>query len=253
MNQVPDPGGTELVSVVIPAHNEEAFMAAAVAAVVQGMRQRGPFEMILVENGSTDATAEMARGLERDIAEVRAISMPDPDYGRALRAGLLAARGSTVVIFDMDFYDLEFFDRAMALIRGTDGQGDGPVIVVATKRGEGSVDTRVWSRRLVTKSFSLLLRYGFGLRVSDTHGMKVLRRQAVLVHAEACRFGTDIFDTELVLRAERAGLKVDELPVTVTELRPARTSIAKRIPRTLKNLALLRLAFWQERLRGVRP
>ncbi|MGH3849606.1 MAG: glycosyltransferase family 2 protein, partial [Pseudonocardiaceae bacterium] len=198
MNEFPDPGGPELVSVVIPAHNEESFMASAVMEVTKGMRQRGPFELILVENGSNDATADLARDLERDIDEVRALSMPDPDYGRALRAGLLAAQGSVVAIFDMDFYDLDFFDRAIARIRGTDQKGDAPVIVVATKRGEGSVDTRVWSRRLVTRSFSLLLRYGFGLRVSDTHGMKVLYRPAILAHAQACRFGTDIFDTELI-------------------------------------------------------
>ena len=54
--------------------------------------------------------------------------------------------------------------------------------------------------------FSLVLRHGFGLQVSDTHGVKALRRAPLLPLVEACQFGGDIFDTELILRAERAGL-----------------------------------------------
>ena len=91
-----------------------------------------------------------------------------------------------------------------------------------------------------------MLRYGFGLGVSDTHGMKVFRRRDVAPVVAICRFGTDLFDTELILRMERAGLAVAELPVTVTDTRPPRTPITSRIPRSLAGLARLRLALWQE-------
>jgi hypothetical protein len=100
---------------------------------------------------------------------------------------------------------------------------------------------------MVTLVFSTILRVGFGLTVSDTHGMKVLRCAPLVPLAEVCRFGTDLFDTELILRAERAGLKAGEVPVVVQELRPSRSSIAKRIPRTIANLVRLRIALWQER------
>ena len=89
------------------------------------------------------------------------------------------------------------------------------------------------------------MRLAFGLSVSDTHGMKVLRCAPLVPLAEKCRFGTDLFDTELILRAERAGLVTGELPVVVEERRPARSSIARRIPRTLLNLAKLRVALWR--------
>ena len=64
---------------------------------------------------------------------------------------------------------------------------------------------------------------------------------------EQCRSRADLFDTELLLRAERAGLVIEELPIDVRELRPARTSIWRRALRTIGGLVRLRLALWRER------
>ena len=232
------------LSVVMPAHNEEELLEKAVHAVVDGLRDRPrPFEVIVVENGSTDRTAALAEGLAEELPEVRWLTSPEPDYGRALRTGFLAATGTIVVNFDVDYTDLAFLDAAAAAV-GADG---GPVVVVGSKRGAGAQDERALARRLVTAVFSFVLRHGFRLRVSDTHGMKAMRRLSVLPLVAACRFGTDLFDTELVLRAERAGLPTGELPVAVEELRPSRTAIARRIPRTVAGLVRLRVALWLER------
>ena len=232
-----------MISVVIPAHDEEPFVAATVRDVAAGLRSRGAeFEVVVVENGSTDATAEVAKALVDEIPELRVLSLGAADYGKALRMGFLAARGEVAAFFDTDYYDLDFLDRAMALMDGPDR----PAVVVGSKRGPGAVDTRPWPRRMVTLVFSTILKVGFGLTVSDTHGMKVLRREPLAPLAEACRFGTDLFDTELILRAERAGLKVGEVPVVVQELRPSRSSIARRIPRTVANLVRLRIVLWKD-------
>jgi len=228
----------------MPAHNEEGFLGPAVREVVDALRGRNhDFEVVVVENGSTDGTAAIARMLADELPEVRSLSLPDPDYGGALRYGFLEATGDLVAIFDVDYYDFAFLDAAVATI----DQPDGPDIVVGAKRGVGAVDSRAWPRRTVTTVFSLILRYGFGLKVADTHGIKVVRRAPLKDLAAACRYGTDLFDTELILRAERAGLKVSAIPVTVEEHRPSRTSIFRRIPRTLLGLARLRLALWREK------
>jgi glycosyltransferase involved in cell wall biosynthesis len=232
------------VSIVMPAHNEEAFLRASVGEVVEGLRSRGrPFEVIVVENGSADATASLADELARTFPEVHAQSYDAPDYGRALRAGFLAARGEFVTTFDVDYYDLGFLDRSLAMME----VAGGPDIVVGSKRSEGARDTRPMTRKLVTAVFSTVLKAGFGLKVSDTHGVKVMRRRPLLPLVEACRFGTDLFDTELVLRAERAGFLTAEVPVVVEERRPSRTSIFRRVPRSLAGLARLRIALWRER------
>ena len=232
------------VSVVMPAYNEAEILETTLADVVQGLRDRDvAFELIVCENGSTDGTLALARELADKYDEVRVEHLAAADYGLALRAGLLAAHGHAVVNFDADYYDLDFLEAAVARV----ADPNGPAIVVGTKRGAGANDTRSPMRKLVTATFSTLLRVVFALRVSDTHGMKALRRETIEPYARRCRFGQDLFDTELILRVERAGLRTAEIPVDVVERRPARSSILRRIPRTLLGLVKLRVALWRDR------
>ena len=221
----------------MPAHNEEELLASAVAEVTAGLRARNvAFEVIIVENGSHDATPALAARLAAESREVRLETLRRADYGRALRTGLLAAAGEVVVNFDVDYTDLGFLDAALVRFE----QPPRPAIVVGSKRAPDAHDERSCPRRFVTGVFAAVLRLGFGLRVSDTHGMKALDRAQVLPVAEACRSDGELFDTELILRAERAGLGVEELPVTVTERRRPRTSITRRAVRTLAGLVRLR-------------
>jgi glycosyltransferase involved in cell wall biosynthesis len=238
-----------VLSVVVPAHNEQDYLEAAVVDLVKGLRTRErPFEIIICENGSSDATGALADDLSSRFEEVRTLSADRPDYGRALRAGFLAADGELVANFDVDYIDLAFLDAALDLVCAEGG----PAAVVASKRSASADDTRPVGRRLVTAAFSLVLRLGFGLRVSDTHGMKVLRRVVLAPIVAECRFGDDLFDTELILRTERAGHQVAELGVTVRDTRPPRTPITRRIPRSLAGLAKLRIVLWQESLAKLR-
>ena len=226
----------------MPAFNEAELLELSVKEVVEGLRGRtAAFEVIIVENGSRDATPELADDLATSTAEVVTLHFDLPDYGAALRAGLLAAEGDIVVNFDVDYYDLGFVADALARLAADDH----PAIVVGSKRALGARDERHGLRRLVTAVFTGVLRFGFGLGVSDTHGMKAMRREAVEPLARACHNGTDLFDTELVLRAERAGIGVVELPVVVVERRPSRSPIWRRVPRTLLGLLRLRLQLWR--------
>jgi glycosyltransferase involved in cell wall biosynthesis len=233
------------VSIVMPAYNEATIIDRSLAAVLDGMRGRGePFEVVVVENGSTDDTEERAGKVGAEQPEVRVLHLDRADYGEALREGLLVASGELVVNFDCDYYDVAFVDLAINRLRDPNAPA---TIVVGSKRAPGADDRRSWSRRMVTATFSTLLRVGFGLTVSDTHGMKAMRREPLLPVVARCRFGRDLFDTELILRAEQAGLVVAEIPVDVEELRPARTSVARRIPRTLFGLGRLWFALRRSR------
>jgi glycosyltransferase involved in cell wall biosynthesis len=235
---------TPRLSVVMPVFNEVEILSTSVKEVVAGLRDRGePFEVIIVENGSTDRTLVLATEIAAELPEVRVEHRDEANYGRALRAGLLAARGDVVVNFDADYFDLDFLDAAVAKVRDPLG----PAIVVGSKRAAGARDTRVPLRKVATWAFSMILRALFGLKVSDTHGMKALRRSAVDGFAERCFSGQDLFDTELILRVERARLGVGEIPVTCHELRPARSSFLSRVPRTLRGLCRLRIAMWREK------
>jgi glycosyltransferase involved in cell wall biosynthesis len=224
-----------MLSIVMPAHNEQGYLEPAVKTVVGALRAReAPFELLVVENGSTDTTTTEAEALAGTYEELRVLHLPEADYGRALRTGFLAARGQVVVNFDVDFVDMGFLDQATSIM--DDGV---TAVVVGSKRVPGADDQRGIGRKLVTAGFSFTMRYGFGLKVSDTHGLKALRREALTPLVQECRSGRDIFDTELILRAERAALIVREIPVTVVERRPPRTPIARRIPRSIVGLARL--------------
>jgi len=231
------------LSVVMPAHNESGYLDQTLKTLVTALRERAlNFELVVVENGSTDSTLADALTFASDDDAVVVLTRPTADYGEALREGLLAARGDVVVMFDVDYFDPGFVDVVLPRLSAPDG----PAIIVGSKRAAGTSDTRPWPRRAITAGFSTVLRIGFGLTVSDTHGMKGMRRLTVEPIARRCRNGTDLFDTELVLRADRAGLAVAEVPVTVEERRPSRTPIARRIARTLLGLVWLRIQLWRD-------
>ena len=88
----------------------------------------------------------------------------------------------------------------------------------------------------------------FGMPVSDTHGIKVYQRERVLDLIARCREDGVLFDTELILRAHKAGLRLKEIPVQAEESRPSRGDVARQAIEALIGLLRLRLALWRERI-----
>ena len=127
-----------MLSVVMPAYNEQALLAASVRDIVNGIRGWGiEFEVLVVENGSTDDTRSIASSLERGLPEVRVQHLRQANYGDALRSGLLGANGDVVVTFDVDYYDLHFLKQALGLLESSE-DGETITIVVASKRAVGA-------------------------------------------------------------------------------------------------------------------
>ena len=87
-----------------------------------------------------------------------------------------------------------------------------------------------------------MLRWTLGFQGTDTHGLKAFRRETTAPIAGACLVDRDLFASELVIRAQRAGLEVREIPVLVLEKRPPSVGLARRVPNVLKNLAKLFVA-----------
>src|SRR4051794_30282627 len=105
---------TPRISVVMPAYNEAEILATSVKSVVEGLRERNEsFEVLVVENGSTDGTLALAEQLASEFPEVRVEHRDEGNYGRALRHGLLEAKGDAVVNFDADYFDLDFLADAV--------------------------------------------------------------------------------------------------------------------------------------------
>jgi glycosyltransferase involved in cell wall biosynthesis len=201
-----------------------ALLSSTVLNIADGLRDRGVvYEIVLVENGSSDGTLQLARLLSAQIAQLRVIDLGQADYGAALAAGFAAARADIVVSFDVDYYDLAFFDASVPMIRA--GQA---AIVLASKRAPGAQDRRPLLRRILTTVFATIVRTTLHLKVRDAHGMKAVDKRAVASFAAACVMRGSLFDVELVVRATRAGLCLVEIPATVIERRPPRTSVFTR-------------------------
>lgn len=225
---------TGTLSIVIPVYDEEEIVASTTAEVVRGARSLdlSSFEVILCENGSTDGTRALCRELAATYPEVKVIELADPDYGAAMRAGFLAATGEVIVNFDADYYDLAFLRDAL------EAEGD---IVVAAKGILGSNDTRVVTRRVISRAFGWFVRRLLDVAVAETHGMKLFHRAAIAALLPEVRSTKDLFDTELVARAEWSGRRIAALPVTTKEMRHSRSGILRRIPRTIWGLMKLRV------------
>ncbi|MEE9205698.1 MAG: glycosyltransferase family 2 protein [Acidimicrobiia bacterium] len=231
---------TPAVSAIIPVHNEAGFIDSALPRLIASMESLGvAFEVIIAENGSTDATAEIVARIGDTDDRVRIIRLPEADYGAAMRAGFLQAKGAWIVNFDIDYFSADFIRSGLRAKDSAD-------IVLASKRVAGSDDRRSLLRRLGTWGFNIVLRVLFRSEVTDTHGMKMIRRSVVEELVPAVESTKDLFDTELVIRAERAGHRIAEVPATVEELRTARSSFVKRIPRTLVGLWRIRRSLRRE-------
>jgi glycosyltransferase involved in cell wall biosynthesis len=222
------------VTVVIPVHNEADYLPTALPLLFEEMGAVDASVRVLVaENGSTDATADLVRAAMTDYPGLDLLELPDANYGAAMRDGFLAAESEWVVNFDIDYFSASFLNDALA-------HRDEADIVLASKRVAGAEDRRGATRRLATFTFNQILRLALGSGVSDTHGMKLVRSSVVEDLAPSVISTTDLFDTELVVRAERAGYRIVELPAHVEELRDSKSSLVKRVPRTLTGVWSIR-------------
>ena len=233
-----DPNPPPFISIVIPVYNEEAILRGAVVDLVDRLRALPwSYELVLAENGSTDRTVEVAAELAKRFDQLVCQHTDTPNYGRALREGILRARGDIVICDEIDLCDTDFYERAITALR--DSSVD---FVVGSKVMEGARDERPLFRRLGTLVINGMLRVTLGFKGTDTHGLKAFRREPVQPIARACLVDRDLFASELVIRAVRAGLGVQEIPVRVLETRPPTIGLARRVPNVLKGLVRLIIA-----------
>lgn len=228
------------VSIVIPVYNEEGILREAVTELLDGLdivrnALDAPdltFEVLLVENGSKDGTAALAAHLATERAEVRTFSTGEPNYGKALRRGILEATGTWVICEEIDLCDLDFHRRALEHLRHGDC-----AMVVGSKAMKGASDERPLFRRAATRVINTMLRVALDFRGTDTHGLKAFHRQTLLPVVEACVIDRDLFASELVIRAGHADLHVLEIPIRLHEKRPPAINLVKRVPNVLRGIA----------------
>ncbi len=202
-----------MLSVVIPAYNEAARLPATLDAIVAYLRNGGaPFEVVVVDDGSLDGTAEVVRARAATDPGIRLVrSESNHGKGYAVRAGLLEARGDLWLFSDADLATpIEEVEKLRTAIdRGAD-------LVLASRALPESVLPVPQSlrRRVLGRCFNAAVRVSLGIPYRDTQcGFKLMRAGAlrgVVERLETHHFG---FDFELVYRAHRRGLRIAEVGV----------------------------------------
>jgi glycosyltransferase involved in cell wall biosynthesis len=223
-------------TVIVPAHNEashlEEFVTqfveslpVALAAVLQ--------EIIIVENGSTDTTLQVCRRLEQQFPDlIKSVTIRRGSYGEAIKRGMMEAKGTHLSILECDYLDSSFVMKSIALFRA--GKTD---LIVGSKRHPESKDCRPFKRRALTLLYNLVfLRFFLGYPGTDTHGLKSIEAGCAKNLCRMALTTDEVFQTEIVLLAWRLGIKIDEIPVDISELRPAPVKIVRRVPKVLNTV-----------------
>ncbi len=206
------------LSVVIPAYNEAGYLhrTAADTAAVLDRFMPGDYEIIVVDDGSTDDTRAVAALAARDVGACRVLAYaPHVGKGHALRLGFEAATGDVVAFLDADG---EIHPSALE-----------PVLARLAAGGSAAVgrkvmaDRRPWPRRVMRWGVRWIGRTAFGLPVTDPQtGIKAVVREHVWRAVRACREDGYLFDLELLALVHGQGLAIGEVDVEVHTLRPNR-------------------------------
>jgi glycosyltransferase involved in cell wall biosynthesis len=230
MSEIPE------VDIVVPVKNEEHDLAPSVTRLVAYLRNSFPFSarVTIADNGSTDRTWLVARSLEEAFAEVRAVHLDLPGRGRALHEVWSSSDAELVAYMDVDLStDLSALLPLVAPLLS--GHSD---IAIGTRLAHGSRVIRGPKREIISRCYNLLLRIVLRAKFSDAQcGFKAIRacqaRQLLPLVADRGWF----FDTELLVLAERAGLRIHEVPVDWIDDADSRVDIVDTALRDLRGMA----------------
>lgn len=237
------------IEITIPVLNESATIRGQIGVLTRFLAGQPPplrdARVILADNGSTDATPELARELCAAHAGLGYVRLEKKGVGGALRASWAASGADIIGYMDLDFSTDLHHLTDMARIFGTEPETD---IVNGSRLLRDSVVTgRSPLRAVASRAFNMLVRMAFGTRFTDGMcGFKFARRQRVLGLIRDIENNDWFFSTALLVLAEKRGLTVREIPVRWTDDPHSKVRI---IPLSLSYLrSMLRL---RARLRGL--
>ncbi|MGA9068831.1 MAG: dolichyl-phosphate beta-glucosyltransferase [Terracidiphilus sp.] len=233
-------GGGPKYSIVIPAYNEAARIPATLTSVIGCIRAHGwQAEVLVVNDGSTDQTAEVVRAFAQTAPEVRLMENPgNRGKGYSVRAGMLAAHGAIALFTDADLSSpIEEAERLFAAIEA------GAEIAIGSRWLESSRQThrQPLYRQFFGRCFNAVTRAVMRLPFADTQcGFKAFTRQAaqtVFPLQTIERWG---FDPEILLIALKHGLRITEVPVSWAHDQRTRMSYLRDGYRMLQEIAQIR-------------
>jgi putative flippase GtrA len=203
---------TPVLDVVIPVHNEQHTVAASVRRLHAHLVQTFPypFRITVADNASTDATVAVASGLVAELSGVALARLVEKGRGRALKEVWLASDAPILAYLDVDLStDLDALWPLVAPLMS--GHSD---LAIGSRLAHGSRVVRGTRREVISRCYNLVLKGALGARFTDAQcGFKAIRADVAAELLPLVEDHTWFFDTELLVLAERSGLRIHEVPV----------------------------------------
>jgi len=238
---IPDRLGPVL-DVVVPVYNEETDLERSVRRLHAHLTTQFPypFRITIADNASTDATPAIATRLADELAEVTSLQMPEKGRGRALRAAWTASDAAVLAYCDVDLStDLAALLPLVAPL--ISGHSD---LAIGTRLARSSRVVRGAKREFISRTYNLILRGTLQTGFSDAQcGFKAIRSDVAQRLVPLVEDTGWFFDTELLVLAERAGLRIHEVPVDWVDDPHSSVDIVKTATDDLKGIARLTRAF----------
>src|SRR3954468_18790474 len=226
------------VEIVVPVHNEHAILERTVRRLHRFLSDAFPFSwrVVVADNASTDGTSDVARLLAASLPGVVALRLEEKGRGRALRAAWSASEARVVCYLDADLStDLRALLPLVASLLS--GHSD---VAIGTRLANGARVVRGPKRELISRTYNRLLHAVLRARFSDAQcGFKAVRREALEPLLGDVRDDGWFFDTELLVLAQRRGLRIHEVPVDWVDDPDSRVDIVGTAWRDLRGVARL--------------
>ena len=226
---------TRLVEIVVPVYNEEHVLGRSVHRLHAYLTETFPyrFRITIADNASTDRTWPLATALAAELPGVRAVHLDQKGRGRALRQVWSGSDADVVSYMDVDLSTgLDAFLPLVAPLLS--GHSD---LAIGSRLHRGSAVVRGPKREFISRTYNLMLRTTLAARFSDAQcGFKAGRTEVVQALLGSVEDQTWFFDTELLLLAERSGLRIHEVPVDWVDDPDSRVDIARTVRDDLRGM-----------------
>lgn len=228
------------ISLCIPMYNETSIIADTAKSLVEYMTAHfpGDHEIIFSDDGSTDGSADLVRGLA--LPGVRVVGYEkNRGKGCAVRTALLAAEGDLVMFTDAD---LAYGTDVIARVAETfDAHPQSGMVIGSRNLSEDGYEGYTPLRRLMSKVYIRVLCLVGGFKLSDSQcGCKAFRREAVQAIFPRCQVDGFAFDFEAILWAQKLGIKITEMPVKIINHRESKVRVLRDTVKMLGDLRRMR-------------
>ena len=226
------------MDVVVPVHNEEQALPDCVRRLHAYLSAAFPYDwrIVVANNASTDRTARVARALAAELPHVELIDLPQKGRGRALRTAWSRSGADVLCYMDVDLStDLRALLPLVAPL--VSGHSD---VAIGTRLARGAHVVRGAKRELISRAYNHILRWTLRARFSDAQcGFKAVRADVARALLPQVRDDAWFFDTELLVLAQRRGLRIHEVPVDWVDDPDTRVDIVPTAVADLRGVARL--------------